>query len=101
MPTEAQQQEFEKGIDKLRRLPKRIEPSDIARIGQSVGLSAHETLLRIEQYAGYGGPGVGQTFEALCTFISAVCRPADRVLEYTTTLSLLTAGLINGTDRRP
>jgi hypothetical protein len=68
MPTEAQQQAFLKSIDQLRRLPKRIEPSDVARMAQSAGLSAHETLLRINQYAGYGGPRAGQSFEALAAF---------------------------------
>jgi len=98
------QQAFLKEIERLRKLPKRIEPSDIVQIARSTGMSVSETLLRINDYSDFNRDfnrrRGSQSSEALSIFISAMCKPDSRILEYTTEFSLRTATLFDE-PRRP
>lgn len=95
MNGEPQGEAFFREMDKLRRGPKRIEPSDIALVARKLGFPPHESLLRIQDYADLGHQRSSGIFGALTIFISFLCRAGKtkRVLEYTAVPSLLTARL--------
>lgn len=98
MTKEASRKAFFTEIDKLRRGPKLIEPSQIAQVAREIGLPPHEALAHIQAYAGPGQQKSGETFDALSLFISSLCRQvgANQILEYATAPSLLTARLADG-----
>jgi len=100
MSAGAQQEAFFREMDKLRRGPKRIEPLEIVDLARKVGLPPHETVLRLQEYAGYGRQRSNEMFDALSIFLCTLCKQArtNRVLEYTTVPSVLTARLAEGRD---
>ena len=98
MSAEVLQQAFFREMDKLRHSAKRIQPLDTAEMARKVGLLPHEAVLYIQKYGSYGRQGSGDMFDALATFLCFLCEQGkvNRVLEYTTVPSVLTARLAEG-----
>ncbi len=102
MSGEAQQAAFFREMDKLRRGPKHIEALEVVRLARKVGLSPHDALVGAQKYTGYGQQRPSEMFDALATFVCALCSRAKvkRVLEYVAVPSVLTACLAEGHEGR-